>query len=66
MHLQSSTRDGSHVRDEWELTGDTHINYTEWARHLINHLRIKIRKEGAIEESDLLSLSLIVKKMLTL
>lgn len=34
------------VIDEWELTGDTHINYTEWARHLINHLRIKIRKDN--------------------
>ena len=39
-------KEAEEVIDEWELTGDTHINYTEWARHLINHLRIKIRKDN--------------------
>ena len=39
-------KEAEEVIDEWELTGDTHINYTEWARHLINHLRIKIRKNN--------------------
>lgn len=39
-------KEAEEVVDEWELTGDTHTNYTEWARHLINHLRIKIRKDN--------------------
>lgn len=36
----------SEVVAEWELSGATHTDFRDWARHLLDHVRIKNRVEA--------------------
>ena len=45
ISLFDFTRMTKEIVTEWELTEQTHTEYSDAVRHLINHLRIKHRNE---------------------